>query len=346
MLQRETIMNDMIRIAIDTFGGDNGASVVVKGAVKGVNNNPNIKVLLTGHADQLNEMLSGEKYDANRIEVIDAAEEITLNEKPVEAVKKKKDSSLVVAMNLVKDGKADAVISAGSSGAVLAGGIFIVGKPKCVKRTPLAPLIPTTGEPSLLIDCGANVDAKPEVLVQFAKMGSIYMESVVGRENPKVGIVNIGAEDEKGNALVKETIPLLRKCKDINFIGSIESRDIPFGKADVILTDAFVGNVIVKLYEGIAKMILGELKGAIMASPKSKLGGMLIKDSLIGFKSKFSASNKGGAPLLGLNGLVLKIHGNSREEEVISAIDQCRTFIENDVSGKIVRGFEETDNVR
>lgn len=339
-------MNDMIRIAIDTFGGDNGASVVVKGAVKGVNNNPNIKVLLTGHADQLNEMLSGEKYDANRIEVIDAAEEITLNEKPVEAVKKKKDSSLVVAMNLVKDGKADAVISAGSSGAVLAGGIFIVGKPKCVKRTPLAPLIPTTGEPSLLIDCGANVDAKPEVLVQFAKMGSIYMESVVGRENPKVGIVNIGAEDEKGNALVKETIPLLRKCKDINFIGSIESRDIPFGKADVILTDAFVGNVIVKLYEGIAKMILGELKGAIMASPKSKLGGMLIKDSLIGFKSKFSASNKGGAPLLGLNGLVLKIHGNSREEEVISAIDQCRTFIENDVSGKIVRGFEETDNVR
>lgn len=346
MLQRETIMDDMIRIAIDTFGGDNGASVVVKGAIKGVNNNPNIKVLLTGHADQLNEMLSGEKYDANRIEVIDAAEEITLNEKPVEAVKKKKDSSLVVAMNLVKDGKADAVISAGSSGAVLAGGIFIVGKPKCVKRTPLAPLIPTTGEPSLLIDCGANVDAKPEVLVQFAKMGSIYMESVVGRENPKVGIVNIGAEDEKGNALVKETIPLLRKCKDINFIGSIESRDIPFGKADVILTDAFVGNVIVKLYEGIAKMILGELKGAIMASPKSKLGGMLIKDSLIGFKSKFSASNKGGAPLLGLNGLVLKIHGNSREEEVISAIDQCRTFIENDVSGKIVRGFEETDNVR
>lgn len=338
-------MDDMIRIAIDTFGGDNGASVVVKGAVKGVNNNPNIKVLLTGHADQLNEILSGEKYDADRIEVIDAAEEITLNEKPVEAVKKKKDSSLVVAMNLVKDGKADAVISAGSSGAVLAGGIFVVGKPKCVKRTPLAPLIPTTGEPSLLIDCGANVDAKPEVLVQFAKMGSIYMESVVGRENPKVGIVNIGAEDEKGNALVKETIPLLRKCKDINFIGSIESRDIPFGKADVILTDAFVGNVIVKLYEGIAKMILGELKEAIMASPKSKFGGMLIKDSLIGFKSKFSASNKGGAPLLGLNGLVLKIHGNSKEEEVISAIDQCRTFIENDVSGKIVRGFEETDNV-
>ena len=304
-------MDDMIRIAIDTYGGDNGASVIVKGAVKSINNNPNIKVLLTGHADD----------------------------------KKKKDSSLVVAMNLVKEGKADAVISAGSSGAVLAGGIFIVGKPKCVKRTPLAPLIPTTGEPSLLIDCGANVDAKPEVLVQFARMGSIYMESVLGRENPKVGIVNIGAEDEKGNALVKETIPLLRKCTDINFIGSIESREIPFGKADVILTEAFVGNVIIKFYEGVAKMILGELKTAIMSSAKSKIGGMMIKDSLIDLKSKFSASNKGGAPLLGLNGLVVKIHGNSKEEEVISAIEQCRSFIENDVSGKIVRGFEETDNV-
>ena len=166
-------------------------------------------------------------------------------------------------MNLVKEGKADAVISSGSSGAILAGGLFVVGKPKCVKRAPLAPLIPTTGEPSLLIDCGANVDAKPDVLVQFAKMGSIYMESVLGRKNPTVGIVNIGVESEKGNQLVKDTIPLLKECKDINFVGSIESRDIPYGKVDVILTEAFVGNVIIKLYEGLAKMILGEMKGAI-----------------------------------------------------------------------------------
>ena len=188
------------------------------------------------------------------------------------------------------------------------------------------------------------MDAKPEVLVQFAKMGSIYMESVMGVENPRVAIVNIGAEEEKGNALVKETYPLLKACTDINFIGNIEARQIPFGEADVVLTEAFVGNIILKLYEGIAKMILGELKGAIMASPKAKFGGMLIKESLLEMKSKFSASNKGGAPLLGLKGLVVKIHGNSKEEEVISAIEQCRAFVENDVSGKIVKGFEESTN--
>ena len=269
---------------------------------------------------------------------------ISLHEAPVEAVRKKKDSSLVVGMNLLKEGKAEALISAGSSGAVLAGGQFIVGRAKGVKRAPLAPLIPTTKEPSLLIDCGANVDAKPEVLVQFARMGSIYMESVMGVKNPRVAIVNIGMEEEKGNALVKETYPLLKACKDINFTGSIEARQIPYGEADVILTEAFVGNVIIKLYEGLAKMMLGELKEAIMSSAKGKIGGLLIKDSLKGMKTKFSASNKGGAPLLGLKGLVVKIHGNSKEEEVISAIEQCRTFVENDVSGKIVRGFEESTN--
>ncbi len=337
-------MGDNVRIVIDTIGGDNGAAVCVKGAVKAVKKNPNISIILTGHADELNKLLASEKYDESGIEVINATEEISLHEKPVEAVRKKKESSLVIAMNLLKEGKADALISAGSSGAVLAGGQFIIGRAKGVKRAPLAPLIPTTGEPSLLIDCGANVDAKPEVLVQFAKMGSIYMESVMGVENPRVAIVNIGAEEEKGNALVKETYPLLKACTDINFIGNIEARQIPFGEADVVLTEAFVGNIILKLYEGIAKMILGELKGAIMASPKAKFGGMLIKESLLEMKSKFSASNKGGAPLLGLKGLVVKIHGNSKEEEVISAIEQCRAFVENDVSGKIVKGFEESTN--
>ena len=337
-------MGDNVRIVIDTIGGDNGAAVCVKGAVKAVKKNPNINIILTGHADELNKLLASEKYYESGIEVINATEEISLHEKPVEAVRKKKESSLVIAMNLLKEGKADALISAGSSGAVLAGGQFIIGRAKGVKRAPLAPLIPTTGEPSLLIDCGANVDAKPEVLVQFAKMGSIYMESVMGVENPRVAIVNIGAEEEKGNALVKETYPLLKACTDINFIGNIEARQIPFGEADVVLTEAFVGNIILKLYEGIAKMILGELKGAIMASPKAKFGGMLIKESLLEMKSKFSASNKGGAPLLGLKGLVVKIHGNSKEEEVISAIEQCRAFVENDVSGKIVKGFEESTN--
>ena len=336
-------MSDQIKIVIDTLGGDNGAPVCVKGAVEGIKTNRDVHIILTGREEELQKELSAYEYDKSRIEIVNATQEITLNEHPVEAVRKKTDSSLVVGLNLVKEGKADALISAGSSGAVLAGGQFIVGRAKGVKRAPLAPLIPTTGNPSLLIDCGANVDAKPDVLVQFAKMGSIYMENIMGVKNPTVAIVNIGVEEEKGNALVKETYPLLKECKDINFIGSIESREIPYGRADVILTEAFVGNVIIKLYEGLSKMILGEIKGAIMTNTKTKIGGALIKGSLKQTISKFNASNKGGAPLLGLKGLVVKIHGNSKESEVISAINQCKTFIENDVSGKIVRGFEENN---
>ena len=326
-------------IVIDTLGGDNGAPVCVEGAVQGLKNHPKVKLILTGKKTELDQLLSQYEYDKRRLKVIDCSEEISCNEPPVEAVRKKKDSSLVVGLNQLKEGKAVALISAGSSGAVLAGGQFIVGRAKGVKRTPLAPLIPTSKSPSLLIDCGANVDARPEVLVQFAKMGSIYMQNVVGVKKPTVAIVNIGTEEEKGNALVKETYPLLKACKDINFIGSIESREIPFGKADVILTEAFVGNVILKLYEGLSKMILTEMKGAMMSSFKSKIGALLIKKNLKKTMSAFSASNKGGAPLLGLKGLVVKIHGNSKEGEVISAIKQCNNFVLNDVSGKIISGL-------
>ncbi|SEF45854.1 phosphate:acyl-[acyl carrier protein] acyltransferase [Eubacterium ruminantium] len=332
--------NRNVNIVIDTFGGDNGPENMVRGAVKGLEENKNVTLYLTGHKDELEKLLSEYNYDKDRIKVVDASEEITCHDKPVEAVKTKKDSSLVVGLNLVKEGTCDAFISAGSSGAVLAGGQFIVGRAKGVRRTPLAPLIPTSKTPSLLIDCGANVDPKPEFLVQFAKMGSIYMQNVVGVKNPKVAIINIGTEDEKGNALVKATLPLLKECNDINFIGCIESREIPFGKADVILTDAFTGNAILKLYEGLSKMILTEIKKSLMSNLKSKIGGLLIKNSLKKMVSSFSASNKGGAPLLGLKGLVVKIHGNSKEGEVISAIRQCRDFVLNDVSGKIVRGLE------
>lgn len=338
-------MEKTVKIVIDTLGGDNGAKVCVAGAVEGLKENPNVRIILTGHEDELKNLLSEHEYDNGRIEIVNATEEITTEEHPVEAVRKKKDSSLVVGLNLVKEGKADAFISAGSSGAILAGGQFIVGRAKGVKRTPLAPILPTSTKPSLLIDCGANVDAKPEVLNQFAEMGSIYMENIMGVKNPTVAIVNIGTEEAKGNALVKETYPLLKANKHINFIGSIEARDIPAGKADVILTEAFVGNVILKMYEGMAKMILGEIKGAFLSNLKSKIGAMMVKKSLKKVLSKFNASNKGGAPLLGLNGLVVKIHGNSKEAEVISAIKQCVTFIESDVSGKIIRGLAADEEV-
>lgn len=336
-------MSQIVNIAIDTLGGDNGPSVMVKGAVTGLAENPDVKIFLCGHEKELSDLLSEYTYDKERLEIVNSEDEITCHDAPVEAIRTKKDSSMVVALNLVKEGKADAFISSGSSGAILAGGQFIVGRAKGVKRTPLAPLIPTAKKPSLLIDCGANVDAKPEVLVQFAKMGSIYMENIEGVKKPRVAIVNIGTEEEKGNALVKETYPLLKACKDINFIGSIEARNIPYGEADVILTEAFVGNVILKLYEGLSKTLLKEIKGAMMSSFQSKIGALMIKKSLKKVLAKFDASNKGGAPLLGLKGLVVKIHGNSKEAEVISAIKQCRTFVMNDVSGKIISGLSQEE---
>ncbi len=336
-------MEKNINIVIDTVGGDNGAAVCVSGAVKGVNNNPGIKVYLVGHKKEIEGFLKEQEYDNSQIEVIDATEDISLNEPPVKAVREKKDSSLVKGLTLLKEGKADAFISAGSTGAILAGGQFVVGRAKGVKRTPLAHLLPTSSEPSLLLDCGANVDVKPEVLVQFAEMGSIYMKEVCGVKNPRVAIANVGLEEEKGNAQVKAAYEVLKKKKTINFIGNIEARGIPYGKADVIVADGFVGNTIIKLYEGLSKMILKELKGAFLASFTSKLGAMLIKKSMKKTLLKFDASNKGGAPLLGLKGLVVKIHGNSKENEVISAIDQCVSFIKNDVSGKIIKGFEDSE---
>ena len=329
----------MINIVLDTIGGDNGAAVCVKGAVEGLAANENVKLFMTGHKDELES--SEYEYDRSRVEIIDCSEEIDLNEPPVRAVREKKDSSLVVGLTLVKDGKADALISAGSTGAILAGGQFIVGRAKGVKRTPLAHLLPTAAEPSLLLDCGANVDIKPEVLVQFAQMGSIYMECICGIDNPKVALANIGLEEEKGNSLVKSANKLLKENENINYKGYIEARAIPYGKADVVVADGFVGNTIIKLYEGLSKMILKEIKGAFLSSVSSKLGAVLVKKSMKKTLKKFDASNKGGAPLLGLKGLVVKIHGNSKESEVISAIAQCVSFVENDVNGKIIRGFED-----
>ena len=335
---------EKIVIAIDTMGTDNGSAYFVQGIAEAMDLYEDLSFIVTGKEEELKTYIDQYGCDKTRIEVVDATEEITCHDAPVDAIRRKKNSSMVLALNAVKEGRAAACISGGNSGALLAGGQFLVGRAKGVKRTPLAPLIPHRYGSSLLIDCGANVDAKPENLVQFAKMGSIYMKNIEGIENPRVGIINIGAEDEKGNELVKSTIPLLRECKDINFIGSVESRDIPNGPADVLVCEAFVGNVLLKFFEGLGKMFMAEIKDTLKSSVKTKIGGALIYKPIKKTFKRYMADDKGGAPLLGLKGLVVKIHGNSKDTEVRSAIEQSRNFVKKDVTNQIIRTFVEEEN--
>ena len=293
---------EKIVIAIDTMGTDNGSAYFVQGIAEAMDLYDDLSFIVTGKEEELKTYIDQYGCDKTRIEVVDATEEITCHDAPVDAIRRKKNSSMVLALNAVKEGRAAACISGGNSGALLAGGQFLVGRAKGVKRTPLAPLIPHRYGSSLLIDCGANVDAKPENLVQFAKMGSIYMKNIEGIENPRVGIINIGAEDEKGNELVKSTIPLLRECKDINFIGSVESRDIPNGPADVLVCEAFVGNVLLKFFEGLGKMFMAEIKDTLKSSVKTKIGGALIYKPIKKTFKRYMADDKGGAPLLKRSG--------------------------------------------
>lgn len=328
-------MADKVKIALDAMGGDNAPGEIVKGAIEAIQLDNNVCVALVGKQDLIQAELSRYTYNKEQIEVVDAPDVIETGEPPVMAIRRKKDSSLVKALMMVKNKEADAFISAGSSGAILVGGQVIVGRLPGVERPPMAPVIPTRDGITLLVDSGANVDARPSFLVQWAKMGSIYMEHVIGIKNPRVAIVNIGLEEEKGNQLVKDTFALLKECKDINFIGSIEARNIPKGDADVIVCDAFVGNVILKLYEGLASTLIGKIKGAMMQSLKTKIGALLIKKSLKNTMKSFDATEYGGAPLIGLNGLVVKTHGNAKSKEIKNSILQCVKFKKNNINEKI-----------
>lgn len=334
-------MAELVKVVVDAMGGDNAPVEPIKGAVEAVTERQDIKVILTGQKEVIEKEL--EKYPncpKDRIQVVHAEEVIETAESPVVAIRKKKNSSIVVGLNLVKKQEADAFVSSGSTGAVLVGGQVLVGRSKGVERPPLAPLIPTTEGVSLLVDCGANVDARPSHLVQFAKMGSIYMEHVVGIHEPRVAIVNNGAEEEKGNALVKETFPLLKECKDINFIGSIEARDIPMGYADVVVCEAFVGNVILKLYEGVGAAMMKKIKAGMMTDLRSKVGALLVKPALKATLKTFDASEHGGAPLLGLKGLVVKTHGSAKAGEIRNAIFQCVQFKQEKINEKIAERLE------
>ena len=333
-----------MKIAIDGMGGDHAPSAVVQGVVEAVKIYDDIEVYITGPEDKIKEELNKNNYSGDKIKIINANEVIGTNEHPVMALRRKKDSSIVKALNLVKSGECDAIISAGSTGAFLAGCTLIVGRIKGVERPALAPIMPGRNGSFMVIDSGANVDCKPNYLVQFANMGSIYYESVFNKKSPTVGLVNIGAEEEKGNELTKETHKLLKEEKHLNFIGNLEPREIPSGETDVLVCDGFVGNTVLKLYEGAALNLLGIIKDSIMsASFMPKMGAMLLKPVFKKLKVKFDYKEVGGAPFLGVDGICIKAHGSSDGKAFKNAIKQTRIFYSSDVIGKIKKEISENN---
>lgn len=329
-----------MKIAIDGMGGDNAPSVIIKGCIEAINEFKDVDIIITGPEDIISAELNKYEYDSNRICIKNATEIITNNEHPVMAIRRKKDSSINRALELVKKGEADAVISAGSTGAFLAGATLVVGRIKGVNRPALAPIMPGKNGPFMIVDCGANAECKPINLVQFAQMGEVYFQNILNVKNPSVGLINIGSEEEKGNELTKETHQLLKETK-LNFVGNVEPREIPEGKVNVLVCDGFVGNTVLKMYEGVAQTIFTTLKEEIMSSFKTKLGGALLKPVFRKFKKDYDYTEYGGAAFLGVNGVCIKAHGSSDSKAIKNAIKQAIKFHENDVINKIKVHIEE-----
>lgn len=336
-------LNKVLNIGIDAMGGDNAPIEIINGVVDYINQTPDEKTIVTliGNENIIQSKLMNYDVDLKRIEIKNATEIITGEDHPTEAIRHKKDSSMVVGLKMLKEETIDAFISAGNSGALVAGGTLLVGPVKGINRPALAPIIPTKRGVSLLIDCGANVDAKPLNLVQFAQMGTIYMQNELDIENPTVGLVNIGTEEEKGNELCRETYPKLKELDNINFYGNVEAREVFRGETDIFVCDAFTGNVILKHTEGMARDLFDMLKEAFYSTTKSKIGALLAKDALKGLKKTFDASEYGGAPLLGLKSLVVKAHGSSQRKEICACLKQVETFYKKDIARKISEGINK-----
>jgi len=327
-----------MRIAVDGMGGDNCPAAVVEGCIGAVKES-NVEIIITGPQELIENELKKYDYDKSRISILNATEVIGTNEHPVMAIRRKKDSSLNKALNLVKSGEADAIVSAGSTGAFLAGALFIVGRIKGIDRPALAPIMPGKNGPFMVIDCGANADCKPNNLLQFGLMGKTYFENILKVENPKVGLINIGSEEEKGNDLTKAAYKLLKEA-DFNFVGNVEPRDIPTGDVNVLVCDGFVGNTVLKMYEGVAGNIFNILKEEIMGSFRTKIGGLLLKPVFKRFKKRFDYKEYGGAPFLGVKGVCIKAHGSSDGRAFKNAIKAAGNLYENKVIDKIKSQLE------
>lgn len=328
-----------MKIAVDIFGGDNSPFALIDGCVDAAKLYDDVEFIFTGDERIITDYMSEKGYGSSRISIIDAPETITCGEQPTVAIKRKKNSSLVKALELVASKEADAFVSAGSTGAVLAGATLIVRRIKGVKRPALAPVMPTVKGPVLLIDCGANVDCKPNYLQQFAVMGSAYMKKVCGIDAPRVGLINNGAEAEKGNELTKSAYKLLENT-DINFVGNCEARYTMTGDYDVLVCDGFVGNAVLKCTEGVARSVMSIMKQELMASPITKLGALISKSGFKRVKKRMDYTEYGGAPLLGINGCIIKAHGSSNAKAITSAIGQARSYCIGDVTAAIQSGIE------
>ena len=326
-------------IALDAMGGDNAPDAIVSGAVAALRRYGDIRILLAGPEARLNALLEDAGDVRGRVEILPAEDVIGMDESPMLAVRKKVNSSMVQAMMAVREKRAQAVVSAGNTGAVLAGGMLRIGRIPGIERPALAPVIPGAKKPFLLIDAGANVDCQPKYLEQFGLMGSVYMRSVMGVRNPAVGLVNIGAEAEKGNKLTKETYQLMSRQTSYRFAGNAEARDIPSGDFDVVVADGFDGNIILKYTEGIVGAMMGMLKSYLSTSKVSKVGAALARPAFRKFKRSMDYNAYGGAPLLGVEGAVVKAHGSSGEQAIMNALRQAREMLVGDVTGKIREGL-------
>ena len=326
-------------IALDAMGGDQAPDAIVAGAIAALRRFGDIRVLLAGPRERLLPLLSEAGDVMDRLEILQADEVIGMHESPMLAVRKKVNSSLVQAMLAVREKRAGAVVSAGNTGALLAGGMLRIGRIQGIERPALAPVIPGAKKPFLLIDAGANVDCQPKYLEQFGLMGSVYMKNVMGIERPAVGLVNIGEEAEKGNKLTKETFQLMSRQTSYYFAGNAEAREIPTGDFDVVVADGFAGNVILKYTEGLVAVVMGMLKRRMMENKRTKLGAALAKPAFRGLKQDMDYNTVGGAPLLGVQGAVIKAHGSSGDVAIMNAVRQARTMLEGDVVGKISAGL-------
>ncbi|HKK95923.1 MAG TPA: phosphate acyltransferase PlsX [Anaerovoracaceae bacterium] len=334
-----------MKILIDGMGGDYAPKEMVKGSVLAAREIEH-EVIIIGDEEIIKAELDNNNFKGDNIKIVNASENILNDESPVKAVRKKKNSSIVIGLNMIKEKEADVFISAGSTGALLAGGLLVLGRIEGIERPAIAAFYPKMGknEPALLLDCGANTDIKPINLLQFGIMGSIYIENVLGRTKPEIGLLNIGAEPNKGDKLHKEAYNLLTDST-LNFIGNVEGRDVPSGACDVIVTDGFSGNIFLKTSEGVALTIMKLIKNKLMESGLSKLGAILSSNKLKSLKKEFDYSEFGGAPILGVKGGILKIHGSSKSNAVYKAITNSVLFVERDIVNMIEASVTTSEEI-